>query len=229
MSDGIQWSVPVSRPRTASLGRAERRVRSASERIMARTTPCSMPIRATTRRVVAARPNSMRSKRRTARSSLTRSSFVAMNTSMARGRYASGAVATSTTARTMTAAMVCASWERAPDAPQSPCWAGWRPPRTRRPPGGNAAGPDADQHEDAHRDPSRPSVDVAQLAGHRADPADSGGSPAGHPEDDRDLADDNLDGDTGQEPVDDRGGEELCDPPQAAEADHDQQRRPAAR
>ena len=58
MSTGIQWSVPGSRPRTASRGRADRRVRSASDRTMATTTPCSMPTRATTTRVTAASANS---------------------------------------------------------------------------------------------------------------------------------------------------------------------------
>jgi len=64
-----QWSVPGSRPRTASWGRADRLVRSASERIRAASTPCSMPTSATTNRVIVASANSRRSKRKMARSS----------------------------------------------------------------------------------------------------------------------------------------------------------------
>jgi len=120
MSHGIQWSVPGSRPRPASWGRAVRWVLSASERTMATATPCSMPTRATISRAMAASANSTRSNRKIFRSSPTRNSLVAMNTSvaasMASGRSASGAVATTATPRTRTAAMMLASWERVPDA-----------------------------------------------------------------------------------------------------------------
>ncbi len=44
------------------------------------------------------------------------------------------------------------------------------------------------------------------------------------PEDDRELADHDLDGDPGQDPGDHRGGEELGDPPETAETDDDEQR-----
>ena len=44
----IQWSVPGSRPRTASRGRAANRVRWASARMAAVTTPCSIPTNTTT-------------------------------------------------------------------------------------------------------------------------------------------------------------------------------------
>src|ERR1700683_3858381 len=120
MSAGIQWSVPVSRPETAAFGRAVRRVLTASERTMATATPSSMPIRATASRVTAARANSMRSYARIARSSPTRNSLVATNTSvaasMASGRSASGPVAATATPRIRTAAIMLASCERVPDA-----------------------------------------------------------------------------------------------------------------
>ena len=71
-------------------------------------------------RVAAASANSMRSKRKMARSSPTRNSLVAMNTRVAPrvacGRWASGRGGDQTTTRTTTAAMMLVSCERAPDA-----------------------------------------------------------------------------------------------------------------
>jgi hypothetical protein len=97
-----------------------------------------------------------------------------------------------------------------------------RPSQRSRQPAVDALG-GGDHGQDADGDAHRPAVDVADLAGHLADPADGGGAPAGHPQDDRDLADDDLDGDPGQDSGDHRGGQELRDPPQAEEADGDQQ------
>ena len=81
----------------------------------------------------------------------------------------------------------------------------------------------SDDHQDRGGDAHRPAVDVAHLVGHLADPPDSRGSLGVHPEDDRELADDDLDGDPGQDTGDHRSGQELGDPPKAAETDGDQQ------
>ena len=92
--------------------------------------------------------------------------------------------------------------------------------------GDPAVEPFADDDDDQHRDGDcgRPPVDVPDLVGDLAQPADGRRATAGEAEHRGQLADEDLDGDAGKHTGDDRGGEELGDPSEPQQPDGNDQR-----